>query len=155
MYLKTLLIIDLALFAAIASQAVFYMIAMTHVQKQMPASVYIQTRQLINSTITGRLRLIYYAALALTLVLLKLTFSYYTGLLFFAVLISGITLVADIIIALKGNQPINAVFNNATLNNIPSNWELMRDKWNRVFSYRQILAIAGALALLLGLVFEN
>jgi hypothetical protein len=155
MILKLLLLTQVCLLIVISSQAIFYWLVMTRVQQGQSAAAYLETRKLIDKNISRPLRITYYAALMTSIILLKLSFDYLSGLLFFAVLISSIALIADMIIAMKVNIPINKQINSWTKEDIPSNWEQIRARWLITYRYRQAFSIIGLLSLLLAILFEN
>jgi uncharacterized membrane protein len=64
-----------------------------------------------------------------------------------------IALVAEIMLTLKGNLPINDVINTWSTDTIPANWTAFREKWFTIFQYRQIASITGFISLLIGAVF--
>ncbi len=70
-----------------------------------------------------------------------------------AVLIGLLALVAEILLTLKGNLPVNDVINSWTPGQVPANWESIRDKWFNIFQYRQIASISGFASLLIGAIF--
>jgi len=64
-----------------------------------------------------------------------------------------VALVAEILLTLKGNLPINDVINTWSADTIPANWATIRDKWFTIFQYRQIASITGFVSLLIGVFF--
>ena len=75
------------------------------------------------------------------------------SLVFITATIAFVALVADTLLTVKGNLPINDIINNWTADNIPANWADYRTKWFNIFQYRQIANITGFVSLLIGAVF--
>ena len=70
-------------------------------------------------------------------------------------LCAGLTLVgilgsvADILITLRGNVPINHVFSAATAEQPPANWELLRKRWQDRHALRTVATFLAFLAYVL------
>ena len=96
-----------------------------------------------------------YAALLFTLLLMIVNFKDPGSLAFIAAGIAFITLIADIVLTLKGSLPINDIINSWTADTIPANWADYRAKWFRIFQYRQVANITGFVSLLLAVVFKK
>jgi hypothetical protein len=69
--------------------------------------------------------------------------------------IAFVALIAEILLTLKGNLPINDIINTWSPGNYPANWEAVRKKWFAVYQYRQIATIVGFVSLLIGGVFGS
>lgn len=153
MLLQITFIIALLLYAVIASQSFMYMLTLDTVQRKLDVAAYISFRQLIDAAMMARLKYVMYTALAANIVLVILLIKTPNSLTFGTALFSCIMLVADMLIALKGNLPINAVINSWSTDNYPSNWVEYRERWLKFFRYRQIVVIAGFSCLVTGVVF--
>jgi hypothetical protein len=57
------------------------------------------------------------------------------------------------LIAVKGNLPINAVINNWSKDRYPSNWFEYRDRWLKFFRYRKVAVVTGFVSLVIGIFF--
>ncbi len=75
------------------------------------------------------------------------------GTVFIKVAIVFIALIADILLMMKGNMPINNLINTRTVDNYPADWTVHRGKWLRIFFYREIATITGFINLVIGAVF--
>lgn len=75
------------------------------------------------------------------------------GLVFITATIALLALLAEILLTLKGNLPINDVINTWSADSVPANWAAFREKWFTIFQYRQIASITGFISLLIGAVF--
>ena len=94
-----------------------------------------------------------YAALLANLLLVIATVKTPASLVFITATIAFVALVAEILLTVKGNLPINDVINTWPADNVPANWTSFRDKWFTIFQYRQIASITGFVSLLIGAVF--
>ena len=65
-----------------------------------------------------------------------------------------LALLIDIFFLLKGNQPINKVFQSWNGENYPENWEEVRKKWFTHYHRRQIAGLMGFFCLLIGAFFR-
>ena len=119
----------------------------------MQAVAYIETRKLIDAELRGSLSLVYYLALATSLLLTAFSVVNPNGVLFISSFIALVALVIDIAVALKGNIPINKVINNWTTDKYPADWQQVRNKWFSLYHVRQAVNIIGFISLLAGLVF--
>ena len=154
MYAKILILLNLAAFAFVASQPLFYLLALSHTQKKLSAASYIELRQLLDKALQVRLSALYYLTLtfALALVIFSLVNAAYF--LFTTSFIALIALVIDVTMALKTNIPINKIINRWDCDNYPRHWQLLRRKWFYFFQIRQVAGIIGFVSLLVGAVFS-
>ena len=153
MLIKITLFITLMTYAFIVAQSFFYILAMSGASKKMQVSSYIETRKLIDVELQSKLSLVYYLALAASILLTAFSVVNPNGILFTSSVIALLALVIDITVALKGNVPINKKINTWTSSNYPENWQQVRNKWFSLYHVRQAVNIAGFVCLLAGLVF--
>ncbi len=153
MAIKISLFIAILFYAVIISQSLFYILAMSTVMKKMQAAVFIQTRQLLDAKLQTTLYTAYYLALASSIALTAISVVNPYGILFRCSVVALAALVTDIMISLKGNVPLNKAINTWTMTNYPANWEQYRSKWFSLYHTRQIINIAGFMALLAGIIF--
>jgi hypothetical protein len=153
MIIKVTLFITLAMYAVIASQSFFYMLALSNATKKMQAVAYIETRKLIDAELQFKLSLVYYAALCSSLLLTAFSVVNPNGILFISSVIALITLLVDIGLALHGNRPINKIINSWSSSQYPDNWEQVRSRWFSIFHSRQAVNIVGFISLVAGSVF--
>jgi len=130
-----------------------YIIALKNVQNCMNASSYIELRKLLDTNFRANYKYAVYGALFTNLLLVLVNLKSPGGLLFISSSIAFIALVADTLLMMKGNMPINKLINTWSVDHYPANWEYYRTKWLRIFYYREIATIAGFLSLLIGAVF--
>lgn len=150
---KIILVITLLAYAMIASQAFMYLLSFKQVQLNLGASTYTEVRKLTDSSMRASFKYVIYAALLANLFLVISTAKTPGSLMFITSIIALIALVAEILLTVKGNLPINDVINSWSADNLPANWELFRTKWFTIFQYRQLASITGFISLLVGAVF--
>jgi len=152
---RIIFFLTLLTYAIIVSQSFMYMLALRDVQLNLPAGPYTEVRKLIDSSMRGNFKYVIYAALLFSLLLVILNIKTPGNLVFIAASIAFIALVADTLLTVKGNLPINDIINAWTTDNIPANWADYRAKWFRIFQYRQIANITGFVSLLVAAVFGS
>ncbi|MEI9955433.1 MAG: hypothetical protein WDM90_03780 [Ferruginibacter sp.] len=96
-----------------------------------------------------------YAALLANLLLVITTIKNPGSIVFITAAIALVCLIADILLTLKGNLPINDIINQWSADNYPANWQAFRTKWFTIFQYRQVATIIGFVSLLIGVVFRS
>ena len=153
MEIKITLFITILMYAFVISQSFFYILAMSGTMKKMQAETYIETRNLLTRNLQTPLQFVYYTALASSLLLTAFCVVNPSGLLFICSVIALIALVADVLLAVKGNVPLNNFINSWTVINYPENWKQYRSKWFTLYHVRQALNITGFVSLLAGLIF--
>lgn len=153
MEIKITLFITLLLYAFVISQSFFYILAMSGTLKNMQAETYIETRNLLTRKLELPLQVVYYTALGSSLLLTAFCVVNPTGWLFISSVIALVTLVTDVLLAVKGNIPINKYINSWTTANYPANWQQYRSKWFSLYHTRQVVNITGFISLLAGWIF--
>jgi hypothetical protein len=153
---KILLLLNLLLSSIIVGQAYMYIIALTDVQKNLDAPAYIRLRQLIDRNFMAKYKYVIYASMISTPLLCILIGSESpTGLLFICSLIALVAFIIDLILTVKGNLPINKMINGWSVDNYPGDWDKHREKWLRIYSYRQTVNFIGFISLLIGAIFKS
>ena len=153
MAIKITLFITLLMYAVVISQSFFYILAMSVTLKKMRAQTYIETRNLLTENLQAPLQIVYYTTLSASVLLTAFCVVNPGGLLFIASLIALVALVADALLALKGNIPLNKYINSWTSTDYPVNWQRYRAQWFNLYHIRQALNITGFVSLLAGLIF--
>jgi hypothetical protein len=152
---RIIITITLLAYAIIASQAFMYILSLKQVQLNLGANSYTEIRKLIDISMRASFKYVIYAALLANLLLVIATVKTPTSLVFITATIAFVALVAEILLTLKGNLPINDVINTWSADNVPANWTSFRDKWFTIFQYRQIASITGFVSLVIGAVFAT
>lgn len=153
MEIKIIMLVNLLAYSIIVSQAFTYIIALRNVQQLMQPAAYIELRQLLDKNYQVKYRLVVYFTLLSCTVLTILCSMDLSGLLFQTSAAALLALIADIVLTLKGNMPINKEINTWSAEQYPANWQDYRRKWLSIFAKRQVLIIAGFLCLLAGAIF--
>jgi hypothetical protein len=153
MLIKITLLITMVLYAFIVGQSFFYILALSGATKKMQAAAYIETRKLIDQELQSSLSLVYYSALAASVALISFCVVNPNGLLFICSIIALSALLVDVLLAVKGNVPLNKTINTWTTTQYPGNWQEVRAKWFTLYHIRQGANIVGFITLLTGIVF--
>lgn len=146
--------IALLFFSVAVSQPLFYWIALTGASRQLSAPAYIELRNRIDDQMRSRGPAMYYGALAACLLLAGLSFTQDNPVLRAASFIALLCLVTDVALMMKGNVPINNVIQKWTPVSHPTDWQDYRDRWLKIFGYRQLALCIGFVSLLAGAVFK-
>ena len=153
MQTKSLLLLTLLAYSIIVGQSYMYIIALKNVQNSMQANSWIELRKLLDANFMANFKYPMYAGLLGSLLLVISTIKNPGSLMFITAAIAFLALIADTLLALKGNIPINTLINSWSADNYPANWAEYRTKWMNIYQYRQIANIVGFVSLLVGAVF--
>jgi uncharacterized membrane protein len=153
MLIKLTLFSSLLLYAIVISQSFFYILAMSNVMKNMQPPAYIESRKLLDRNLRKTLALVYYLALAASLLLVGFSATNPSGILFISSLIALVSLIIDIAVTLKLNIPVNNIINTWTSSDYPANWQEYRAKWFSAYHARQVVNLTGFVSLVAGMVF--
>lgn len=153
MQTKIILLLALASYSIIVSQSYMYLVALKNVQNNLTAPSYIELRKLLDTNFRAKYKYAVIGALITNLLLVILTINSHSSLLMVTSVIAFVALVADLLLTVKGNLPINKLINGWSADNYPADWDLYRTKWLLIFSYRQVATITGFFILLIGTVF--
>jgi uncharacterized membrane protein len=153
MLVKALFLFTLLAYSIIVSQSFSYIIALKNIQLSLNAGSYIELRKLLDVNFRANFTYVVYAALITNLLLVLTTIKNPSSLLFITAAIAFVALIADTLLTVKGNLPINDIINTWSSDNYPTNWTDYRTKWLNIFHYRQIANIMGFVSLLIGAVF--
>lgn len=154
MLLNFVFFLTLFFYAFTASQPLFYWMAVTGASRNMGAPAYIEMRNRIDDQMRKRGPLVYYSTLVATLALAVFATIQGEPVVRMVSYIASMGLVTDIMLMMKGNIPINAIIQNWTPERYPADWQIYRDRWLKIFGYRQIALCIGFFSLLAGAVFK-
>jgi hypothetical protein len=149
---KIILLVTLLAYSIIVSQSFMYILALKDVQLSLEANPYIELRKLIDTSMRGNFKYVIYVALLANLLLVISTAKNPGSLLFITAAIAFAALIADTLLTVKGNLPINDIINTWSADNYPANWATYRTRWLNIFQYRQVINIIGFVSLLIGAV---
>lgn len=152
---KIILLSTLLAYSIIVSQSFMYILTLKNVQLNLEVSSYTELRKLIDTSMRSSFKYVIYAALLTNLLLVVSTIKNPGSLLFISATIAFVALIADTLLTVKGNLPINDIINTWSSDSYPTNWTDYRAKWFNVFQYRQIINIVGFVTLLIGAVFGS
>ncbi len=155
MTIKIILLFTLLAYSIIVSQSFMYILALKQVQLGLDANAYTQLRKLIDTSMRSNFKYVIYAAMLTNLLLVITTAKNPGSLLFITAAIAFVALIADTLLTVKGNLPINDIINTWSADNTPTDWAYYRDKWFGIFKYRQIANIIGFVSLLVGAVLGS
>jgi hypothetical protein len=151
---KIILLFTILPYSIIVAQSFMYIIALKNVQNGMNVRSYIELRKLLDASFRANYKYAVYAALVTSLILVLVNIQSPGSVLFISATIAFIALIADVMLMMKGNMPINNLINTWTADNYPANWSDYRKKWLRIFFYREIVTITGFISLVTGAVFR-
>jgi hypothetical protein len=154
MIVHYILSITLVGYAILASQSFMYLLSLKAVQLKLDAKSYITLRKYMDQAMNVRLRYALYGTLAFNVLLVAASATNPSSIIFITALLALVTLVADILLALKGNIPLNKLINTWSTDRYPENWTDVRAQWLAIFQYRQVALITGLVSLVIGAVFR-
>jgi len=147
------LFVTLLLYSIIVSQSFSYIISQRQVQQAMDGEAYLQFRKLTDRLFQQRYRPVMYAGLLSNLALVMVSALSADKWVLISATTAFFALVADAMVTVKGNLPINAIINQWTEETLPTDWQQYRRRWLQVYSIRQVLSIVGYCSLLAAAVF--
>ncbi|NHA06139.1 hypothetical protein G7092_20185 [Mucilaginibacter sp. HC2] len=147
MYTEKIRFLQLLVVIIIASQGIFYFIGCAEAMKHLTVPVFADYRKALDSFIAGRLKVLYYIALALGVTVLILSRQQMSGLVFLCTLVATLCIVMDVLIALKGSIPINNQFNQYPAANV-ADWRGLQLSWVKLILIRGIFSSTALITLL-------
>jgi uncharacterized membrane protein len=153
MTIKVLLFTTVLLYSCIVSQSISYIISLQDVQQNMEARAFILFRQRTDKNFRSKFSIITWGVLCCNVLLAGVCGCYNNAFLTVCACLSLLALVADSLLAVKGNQPINRIINTWTPEKHPPNWTDYRDDWLMIFRLRWCINLGGFICLVAGLVF--
>jgi hypothetical protein len=147
------LLASLAAYSVVASQPLFYLVAMSRAQRALSAAAYIELRQAVNPVMGKRVPPIYLAALLSLVALAVFALRAGDGLRSGAAGVALACLVVDLILMTRVSVPINAAIDAWTAADHPADWQKYRERWFGIFAYREAALLVGFASLLVGAAF--
>ena len=148
--LSVALLASLFAYSLVASQPLFYLVALGGAQRALSASAYVELRQRINPLMVRRIPVIYGSALLALIALLVLSLRSGSGLLALAAGVALAGLLVDAVLMLRVSVPINTRIDAWTVADQPADWQEHRARWFAIFAYRSAALLAGFASLLAG-----
>jgi hypothetical protein len=152
-YTKLILLLTLLAYSVIVAQFYMYIVALKNVQYSMKALSYIELRKLLDRNFRANYKYAVYAGLISNSILVSVNIQSPGSLQFITAAIAFAALLVDVLLMMKGNMPINNLINSWSPDNYPDDWAKYREKWLRVFLYREVATITGFISLVIGAVF--
>jgi hypothetical protein len=152
--LQLLVMINLLGYAFVVSQPFFYLLAMSNAQKNLNAPAYVELRNLLDSNLMVKNRIVYYVVLVSSIAVCICYVSQPTGLGFITSAIACVALWVDVYVMMKRNIPLNRFIQTWTPENYPVNWKTYRAVWFSHYHRRQVACIIGFVSLVTGIVFK-
>jgi hypothetical protein len=150
---KIILLLTILAYSIIVGQSYMYIVALKKVQTDMGGGSYVQLRKLLDTNFRANYKYAVYAALVMSLLLVLINIRSSNSILFITASVAFIALIADLLMMMKGNMPINKLINTWTPVHYPDNWAEYRAKWLQIFFYREVATITGFISLIIGAVF--
>lgn len=144
---------QLIVYLIISSQLIFYFFILSDALKQVSLQNFIELRKIIDITFGHRFKIIYYSGFILSLAVVIVNIKEAERIALFASVIALICLAIDIGIAMKGNVPINNLFNQFEANHGRQNWSALRTSWLKLINARAVFICIGMVAQFVGLLW--
>jgi hypothetical protein len=148
--LRIAFFVSLATYAVVASQPLFYLVALGRAQRALSAPAYVELRQRVNPVMVRRVPAIYLSTLVALAALALVAWSAGDSLALVAAGVALLCLVADAILMTLASVPVNSVMDAWTVTEPPTDWEVHRDRWFAIFAWRELALLVGFAVLLAG-----
>ena len=149
--IKIIQFLHLIFYVTVSSQLIFYLVIMSGALKLVTVDNFAELRKAIDSVADFRLRIVYYGCLALSLATTIIFFYQGSQPLFITSCIALLCLVIDLVIAVKGNIPLNEQINTYFTGNNAIDLDALRIQWIKFITYRGLFIVTGMISLLAGL----
>ncbi len=151
--IKIIRLLHLVCFLILTSQLLFYVVVMGDAMKKTGINNFIELRKIVDPLVHLRHIPFYYACLVLGIILLVLMHRQWNSLVFTTTVFATVMLIADMVIAVKINVPINQHLNAYQFGTIDKSLETLRLKWIYFIELRGWISMAGMVSLFVGLIF--
>lgn len=155
MAIKILKTVQFLMFLVVTSQLLFYFVVLSDALKQVSLLNFIELRKVVDMIMVARFKLIYYAALLLTLAVAVAHIKQPLSLQFIAYAIALVCIGVDVAIATKGNIPINTLINNFTPGDQSQDWEHLRTRWLQLINIRAVFVVVGMVSVFVGALWST
>lgn len=152
MFTSVVRLLFLIFFLIIVSQGIFYLFALSKAFSEISITAYAEIRNSTDRVIEWRLKFVYPMAVLLGLITTLSLIKSPGSLAFITAAIACACLLIDLILAIKFNMPINALFNEFDTGFRDLDWESLRRTWLKFMCFRGVIQVLGFLSLLVGLV---
>ncbi|HTE08926.1 MAG TPA: DUF1772 domain-containing protein [Flavitalea sp.] len=134
----------------IASQAGYYLLCFYRVLKKLSPEKFVEIRKLTDPLIEGPLKFFYVSGLLLSLILIFWSPSFESPGASLSLIIAGLLLLIDLILAMMFNVPINKTINKLQSHELP-NASALQGRWLHYIYIRILIALVGFIVLMAGL----
>ena len=151
----TLRVLYLLVYIVIASQGIFYFLAVAEACQLMPLEGFIEFRKAVESSIETPLRILYSSAVFIAVMLLLFQIRHFNAVVFYTTMLSLSFLIADILLAVTKSIPLNVLIRNSSspLNHIL--YEDIRLQWLYYIKFRGVLSVTGLLTMIVGFFIDR
>ena len=154
-YIKLFRLIHLASYVLVSAQLLFYLLVLSDALKMISLENFLEQRKVIDGSFGNRIRYSYYVCLFLSFIAVIISAWKPASPVFISSIIAFVFLIADVLLATRGNIPINAAINSYTPGSTNFDWEDLKLRWLALINYRACCISAGVLSLLCGLVINQ
>jgi magnesium-transporting ATPase (P-type) len=151
----TLRVLYLLLYIVLASQGIFYFLAVADACQTLPLDAFIEFRKAVERVIEMPLKCLYCSSILLALSILICQIKNVHSVLFYTVLISLGFLLADVVLAVTRSMPLNALIREYTPFSNQHSYEAIRSQWLFYINMRGMLSVSGLLILVAGFVLDT
>jgi uncharacterized membrane protein len=152
---KILRLLHLFCYLLVTCQVLFYLVVFSDALRMTPVENFLEHRKIVNLLIGERYRVIYYSCLATSIGMVIIAFRQPSNMITITAIIALVCLIADLVITIKGNMPLNDLIDTFIPGTDTARWDTLRTDWLNYFRYRGILSTIGMMSLLAGTVFEK
>lgn len=150
-FIKTVRFLHLLCYLVITGQLMFYFFVMADALKMAGIENFVEQRKIVDPLVHARHIPVYYACLALSIIVLILTAKNWNSSLFLSIVFASICLGLDIFLGQRENGPINSFINTHNITDPGIDWESLRSKWLSFIRIRGAISLAGFIGLLAGI----
>lgn len=151
--MKILAFFNALLYALIAGQGFYMLLGGSRALKQLSAGAFIEQRQSVDKAIARNLSLLYLFTLVYSAsYIFLLVWNEAPRMQASAATMAFLLLIADLLIAARGNLPINKAINSWQQHAHPMDWTTHRDLWINYMTWRNWLSVLALAVFLSGLI---
>lgn len=145
--------IHLLFYFLVAVQLTYYVYLMGDALKLVNIASFLDERRIVHPMVLHKHKAVYYLTLFLSLLVIAISLRYdrFTSITY---TIAFICLVTEVIIAVKGNGPLNELVQQFSSHESVHNWEEIRSEWIRLIKLRGYIILVGMTAIFAGLIFR-
>jgi len=155
MFFTSLRTLYLLFYLVVASQGLFYFVGVHKALASISLDAFAEQRKAVDLAVAGPLKFIYIGGLLIGSFALLLFRKHYCTLEYITLAIAFLFMSADVIVASKGNIPINQAFHYYPSSNDLTTWNELREQWLRFILIRGGLSVTGLLTLLAGFIIPK